>query len=187
MAVGREGYVGAVRVEKGYVDVAAAIDTESISARDGSIGEVVSRILEENGAKNRAESLRHAAWKGTPFLSRQRKSLGGTRLFFVGDAAGYVEPFTGEGIAWALMGGRLVAPIVQEAVNNWNPTLVDSWQDAHREVIRAKQHICQVARLVLRHPLPSRFLIRLSRLNPRWALQVLDSINRPAGRKAATL
>jgi len=33
-------------------------------------------------------------------------------VFFVGDAAGYVEPFTGEGIGWALAGARLLATAI---------------------------------------------------------------------------
>lgn len=187
MTVSRNGYVGAVRVEDGHIDVAAAVDTTAISAHDGSAGEVVSRIIEENGRTDLCEALRNAAWKGTPPLSRKRRLLGSTRLFILGDAAGYVEPFTGEGMAWALMGGRLVAPLVKEAVNEWNPDLAETWLTEYRQRIRPKQLICRASRFVLRHSTPSRLLVSLSRRNPLWVRRTTQSINRPVDRKAPVL
>ena len=45
-------------------------------------------------------------WRGTPPLTRRAPSLAAERVFVLGDAAGYVEPFTGEGMAWALASAR---------------------------------------------------------------------------------
>ena len=50
----------------------------------------------------RVEGLLDVQWHGTPGLTRRTRPLARDRLFYLGDAAGYVEPFTGEGIAWAL-------------------------------------------------------------------------------------
>jgi flavin-dependent dehydrogenase len=41
-------------------------------------------------------------WLGTLPLTRRTPRPAGHRVLVVGDAAGYVEPFTGEGMAWAL-------------------------------------------------------------------------------------
>jgi len=41
-----------------------------------------------------------------PGLTRRPRNLGVERVLLLGDAAGYVEPFTGEGIAWSLALGR---------------------------------------------------------------------------------
>ena len=50
------------------------------------------------------------------------------RLFLLGDAAGYVEPFTGEGIAWALASGRAIAPLALRAIERWEPRLAGEWE-----------------------------------------------------------
>jgi flavin-dependent dehydrogenase len=41
-------------------------------------------------------------------------------LFVIGDAAGYVEPFTGEGMAWALAAADGLAPLAARAVGAWD-------------------------------------------------------------------
>ncbi len=38
-----------------------------------------------------------------------RRTVAGRRVFLVGDAAGFADPFTGEGIRWACLSGRLAA------------------------------------------------------------------------------
>jgi flavin-dependent dehydrogenase len=54
-----------------------------------------------------------AHWLGTPALSRRTLPLADRNLFLVGDAAGYVEPFTGEGMTWAMRAAVEVAPFVE--------------------------------------------------------------------------
>lgn len=46
-----------------------------------------------------------------PFGGRRRPVAQG-RVFLVGDAAGFADPFTGEGIRWACLSGRLAAEAV---------------------------------------------------------------------------
>lgn len=110
MVVGRGGYVGGVRVEDGQYDLAAALDVDFLKA-SGTIANAVCDILCQSGITEIAE-LADADWKGTPLLTRRPNEIAGERWFAVGDAAGYVEPFTGEGIAWAMNGALELAPIV---------------------------------------------------------------------------
>ncbi|MGH7135260.1 MAG: NAD(P)/FAD-dependent oxidoreductase, partial [Pirellulales bacterium] len=106
MAVGRGGYVGMVRVEDGSLNVAAALDPAMLK-RSGRPTAAVASILAEAGIQR--VDLSSAAWQGTLPMSRQTARPIGHRVFVLGDAAGYVEPFTGEGMAWALAGGMAVA------------------------------------------------------------------------------
>lgn len=46
-----------------------------------------------------------------PFAGRPRRVTGG-RVVLTGDAAGFADPFTGEGIRWACLSGRLAAESV---------------------------------------------------------------------------
>ena len=51
---------------------------------------------------------------GLPLGSKKR-TLSGNRFLLLGDAAGLIDPFTGEGIANAIRSGRVAAAHVQKA------------------------------------------------------------------------
>ena len=78
--------------------------------------------------------MRH--WQGTAGLTRQTQPLAEERLFLLGDAAGYVEPFTGEGIAWALASAQAVAPLARRAMERWDPQIARDWSVLHRQIDR---------------------------------------------------
>jgi flavin-dependent dehydrogenase len=118
------------------------------------------------------------AWRGTPALTRRATRLAGERLFVLGDAAGYVEPFTGEGMAWALAGGLAVAPLAAEAARRWRPSLARAWAATYRRIVVRRQHVCRAAAAVLRRPLLARALVRLLARAPALAIPVLRHLNR---------
>src|SRR5439155_17458214 len=117
MACGAEGYVGLVRLEDGRLNIAAAFDSEALRA-PGHAGHVADKILHEAGLPHVPDILQ-LPWKGTPGLTRRARHVAAERLFVLGDAASFVEPFTGEGIAWALGSAIAVAPLAARAVQNW--------------------------------------------------------------------
>ncbi|MFM1902461.1 MAG: hypothetical protein RLZZ440_361 [Planctomycetota bacterium] len=115
MAVARGGYCGLVRLEDGRIDVAAAVDRRQIAAC-GTIGPAVAGVLGDAAGPAGwlaavRRSLLDAPMRATPQLTRSAGTSAGVsgRILRVGDAAGYVEPFTGEGMGWALTSGRLAA------------------------------------------------------------------------------
>ena len=109
MACGRTGYVGLVRLENGRLNCAAALDPNALR-RHGGPGQAAAANLEQAGAPVPA-GLADAVWHGTPPLTRHRQRPWAERLFLVGDAASYYEPFTGEGMAWALVSAAELAPL----------------------------------------------------------------------------
>lgn len=177
MVIGRGGYVGAVGVEEGQYDLAAALDVDHLKLH-GSIANAVNDIFQQAGFAEIAE-LADADWKGTPLLTRRPKQIAGERWFAVGDAAGYVEPFTGEGMAWAMNGSLALAPIVEQAVENWQPDLIRVWSDTHRTKIARRQWPCRVFAQVLRSPRLSLGLVAGLRLFPGLAQPVLKHLSRP--------
>jgi flavin-dependent dehydrogenase len=154
MAVGRAGYVGVVRVEDGSLNVAAAFEPGWIR-RLGTLGRAAGQTLAEAGFEP-ISALGQARWQGTPALTRQTCPLAEERLFLLGDAAGYVEPFTGEGIGWALASARAVAPLAQSAIENWAPRLVPAWSRLYRRRIGRRQLLCRGCAIALRQPILSR-------------------------------
>jgi flavin-dependent dehydrogenase len=177
MAVGRDGYVGLVRLEDGTLNVATALQPEHLR-RHGSPGASAAGILAESGfpAIPTLESVR---WLGTARLTRQTRPLAEDRLFLLGDAAGYVEPFTGEGIAWALASGRAIAPLALRGIEGWDPGLARDWDGLHRRLVRRRQLVCRAATAALHRPWLARLGFELFSRMPTAFGRVLKVVNAP--------
>ncbi len=176
MACGARGYVGVVRLEDGRLDVAAALDGEYVRASGGP-GRAVPPLLAAAGLPP-VPGLGGLAWRGTPALTRRATRLAGERLFALGDAAGYVEPFTGEGIAWALAAGLAVAPLAAEASHGWRPALASAWAATYRRVVARRQYLCRAAAAALRHPRLARTAVHFLARAPALAGPLLRHLNR---------
>jgi 2-polyprenyl-6-methoxyphenol hydroxylase-like FAD-dependent oxidoreductase len=163
-----------VRVEDGSLNVAAALSTEKMRAAD-SPALLVNSII-RGGGWPALPQVPVDGWKGTPELTRTPGRLGAERLFAIGDAAGYLEPFTGEGMFWALSGARAAAPLVTRSVDAWEAGLLHSWEAVHRELVERAQILCQAAAWALARPLLSRVLLRVLRSYPRLAGPVVRRV-----------
>jgi flavin-dependent dehydrogenase len=149
MGCGREGYLGLVRVEDGRLNIAAAISPDGIKQAGGP-GRAAMIILSQAGLPD-FPGMERLTWRGTPALTRRAARVAAHRLFVLGDAAGYVEPFTGEGIAWALASGRAVAPLALQALSGWHPDLAAEWCARHEKTVGRRQGICCALTAALRH------------------------------------
>lgn len=175
MASGRGGYVGLVRLEDDRLDVAAALDPAGV--RDaGGLAELVAAILGEAGWAVPL-GLRQASWRGTPALTRQLRQVSGHRLFVLGDAAGYVEPFTGEGMAWAMASAVSVAPLAFAASRQWRPGYAAAWARRHRMLAR-RRTVCWAASELLRRPRLTRAVAAGLGWLPVLAAPVVSILNR---------
>jgi flavin-dependent dehydrogenase len=177
MAVGSGGYVGSVHLEDGRLNVAAALDP-ALLRRVRSPGEAVAQVLAEAGAAPLPDSAGNA-WRGTPPLTRRPGALGAERVFVVGDAAGYVEPFTGEGICWALASAWALTPFVARAVEGWTPDLLRDWESWHAREIGRAQLLCRGVAWVLRRPVLARGTVRALHHIPRVADPFLRGASTP--------
>jgi flavin-dependent dehydrogenase len=127
-------------------------------------------------------ALRHQSWSGTPALTEHPANVFGRRVFLLGDAAGYVEPFTGEGIAWALESAVAIGPLAHEAAAAWRDALGAEWGHAHRRLIRHRQWLCSGLAWVLRRPGLVRSAMRLVSSVPSIADRLVGLLNDPATR-----
>ncbi|MHB0774808.1 NAD(P)/FAD-dependent oxidoreductase [Halomonas sp. WWR20] len=150
MACGPYGYVGLVRVEDAQLNIGAALDPRWVKQHGGPASAVAATLRSAGFATPAA--LQEASWHGTPKLTRRRHRLGAARVLVLGDAAGYVEPFTGEGMGWALASAAAIEPLALEAVNAWHDDLVERWTACHTELIRTRQLGCRGLSSMLRHP-----------------------------------
>jgi len=154
----RGGYLGLVRSEDRVV-VAALIDRgrtrESSSPleviRRWALASVALRPLLEAlpcdgsivGAHSSIASTMHATgplpWRPARVaLAQGVAAPNAPGVALVGDAAGYEEPFTGEGMAWAFEGAELLASHVI-ATERWDECAADRYAAAHRARFAGRQ------------------------------------------------
>lgn len=178
MAVAPVGYCGIVRLEDGRIDVAAAVDRRELNA--GGPAALLRRIVTDAcGAGADAAGLaglESAAMRATPPLTRSAPLVAGRSgaVLRIGDAAGYVEPFTGEGMGWALAAGRLAADaVVDSATGRLVPaaTAGQRYEQAHGRHFGPRHARCRRVASGLRVPRLVRLAVRAAHLAP-WAARL---------------
>jgi menaquinone-9 beta-reductase len=173
MACGVEGYVGIAPVEGGRLDIAAAVDAAALRA-DTSPGKLISSILNHAGLPLPGD-LDRVLWRGTPPLTRKTYPLGSNRCLLVGDAAGYVEPFTGEGIGWSLMSAVLACSLLANGLEVWDDRLPDRWKKMHDRAFGRHQRNCRRIVQLLRSKTVRTIVL--------WSLHRAPSLARPIVRR----
>jgi flavin-dependent dehydrogenase len=175
MACTRDGYVGAVRLEDGRLDVAAAMEQSRMRSLGGAVA-AVGRILHAVGFPGLpAETL----FRGTPLLTRHRPRVAAQGLFVLGDAAGYLEPFTGEGISWAMQQALLLAPIVRKAIPGPTDQHAELWQLRCARFVRQRRRYCQAAIWMRRNFALGTLIVALLGWVPGLASPMVRAVNTP--------
>jgi flavin-dependent dehydrogenase len=173
MAWGAAGYVGIANVEDSRLDIAAAVDPRALAVST-TPGELISTILNDSGLPMSVD-VGHAIWRGTPLLTRQSWPLASRRCLLIGDAAGYVEPFTGEGIGWAMRSAVLASTFLKGGLDKWNQASLDRWQRLYDRTFGGRQRQCRRIVTLMR----SKTLRRVA----LWGLQTAPRLARPLVRQ----
>ncbi|MEX2218857.1 MAG: FAD-dependent monooxygenase [Phycisphaerales bacterium] len=164
MTIGRRGYVGAVLLPDGRTNLAAAISPRLI--REAGPAAAAACILESAGHEWAPLALA-ARWRGTAPLTRTRRRVAAGRILLLGDAAGYIEPFTGEGITWALRCGDAAAGIAARILAG--EADATAWQRWWARDIRPAHRRCALVAFALRAGPLTRLAVRALGAAPRAA------------------
>lgn len=183
MACGGAGYVGMTPLADHRLDIAAALTPSAVRAAGGVAG-ALRQTLADAGVESGGD-LAGLKWQGTPALTRRVARPWGERLLAVGDAAGYVEPFTGEGMAWALAGGAALGETVLHHGGRWHDALGPAWAATHRRLIHRRHARCRIIARALRHPALCAAAVRAIGCVPVVARPLVRAINRPMSFSAA--
>lgn len=176
MACDATGYAGLVRLEDGRLDIAAAVYDPAGDARRQRTGARVAAILRSAGMPPVA-GLETARWQGTPRLHRQRQA-GQGRVIAVGDAAGYVEPFTGEGMAWAMQTGVIAAETIERMNSGCEVEFGAAYCRAYRRFSSRRRLPCRVVTAALRRGETRRMLFGALSMAPWLARPAIWMLNR---------
>ncbi len=93
--------------------------------------------------------------RGMGPMSRKVGSTGGPGYLLVGDAAGFLDPFTGEGIYRALRGAEIAATVLESSVRSAAPNSLlnlTHYEVARRRAFAGKERATWVIQCGLRYP-----------------------------------
>lgn len=175
MVVGRRGYVGITHVEKNQLNLAAAVDAKLV--HELGVGDAVLHLLKNSGFTP-AKAIPKNTFHGTPQLTRHTPSLAAERLFLLGDSAGYVEPFSGEGMAMAWTSAKQIIPLATHAAASWDSKLIQQWNREYRQAVGKRQTICRAITTLARHPWAVRATLAALRVCPGLCAPIVRRINK---------
>ncbi len=175
MATGPAGYVGLVVLEDGRLNLAAALRSDTIR-KNKNLAAIISDLIRSAGFPVPG-GIDSTEWTGTPLLSRRRSHVAGERLFILGDAAGYVEPFTGEGMAWAFSGAQAGLPVLLSAIERWDDKFIKQWEQTYRQAVSQRQWSIGFLKRVMRFPKLISTALVVLRFVPFLATPIIKSIH----------
>lgn len=124
-------------------------------------------------------SLEHP-WRTITPLTRAALSPAHDNLFFIGDAARVVEPFTGEGIYYALRSGELAADAIAKIIRGQDrQSVLHEFARAHGAMYRGRLWINQLARAAVLSPRIASFFVHAARFQPSILRLLTRKITKP--------
>lgn len=172
MLVDPAGYLGLVREADpagGERVHAAGLVRERGGVRR-SPREFVRAILQ---SRSRLDPALEGLVAAGPMPWRPKRATRGA-IALVGDAAGYVEPFTGEGMAWAFESADALVAAV-EAHGGWNLAAESAYARSHRQRIAAAQRGCSIVAGAIARP----GLLRIACGVGRGVMRTMPIVGRP--------
>ncbi|HSH38586.1 MAG TPA: NAD(P)/FAD-dependent oxidoreductase, partial [Chthoniobacterales bacterium] len=107
------------------------------------------------------------AWRTITPLRRAAVNPGYPRLFLAGDAARVVEPFTGEGIYYALRSGELAAEAAISLIRTGDEARArHAYAAAHEQLYRGRLWLNRIARAAVLSPRATSLLLRAAVIHP---------------------
>lgn len=147
MVVVPGGYLGAVRNASGSIHVAGLIDLTHV--RHWQPAELVAAAAAVLGLDPATAS----GQLGAAPMPWRPSAVTGPRTALIGDAAGYVEPFTGEGMGWALESAELLAESVAgRPPGSWDESAARCYRRSWQRAIGSRQRTCRVVASLVAHP-----------------------------------
>jgi geranylgeranyl reductase family protein len=149
-----EGYSGQAPVGNGQLNVC-------LVARGSEVESL------KKWALQRFHLSQEQAWRTITPLRRTPISPAHGALFFIGDAARVVEPFTGEGIYYALASGELAAGAIASLTSGRDQqTVAAEFRAAHAALYRGRLWINRLARAAVLSPRTASLFVHAARWHP---------------------
>jgi 2-polyprenyl-6-methoxyphenol hydroxylase-like FAD-dependent oxidoreductase len=150
MFIGPQGYLGAVRHGPDRIHIAGLVRADAGRRSPGAfLATLCERFPALRDAIGRPEGGGGRVLGAGPIPCRPRRvAVAGVAL--VGDAAGYPEPFTGQGMCWAFESAAALGRVAATAApGSWGPAAARRYRRLWRRRIARAQFACRLIGAVL--------------------------------------
>ncbi len=144
----RGGYGGLSFVENGLANHCFLIKAEIVKEFSGDANKIVEEVIFQN--RRARETMKDAApvfdWLAVSVDGFGRRNLNPAKnLFTVGDAAAFIDPFTGSGMLMALESAEILAESISD--NMFSPhKIAENYQVLHKEKFQKRLRVCSILR-----------------------------------------
>jgi geranylgeranyl reductase family protein len=156
MHVASGRYAGLAPLEDGLTNVAVVANTSAVEGRDGSIDQFFTDALKSLPmvAEKLAGAERVGGIRGVGSMAHRARRVAGDGYLLVGDAASFLDPFTGEGIYEAMRAAQLAAPVASAALQagDTSARALEPYRIARRRVFTAKRQVCWIVQAFVNTP-----------------------------------
>jgi flavin-dependent dehydrogenase len=144
----RGGYGGLSFVENGDANFCFLIKAEAARELNGKTNKIIEEIVFRNARA--FETLRNAEpvhdWLAVSVEGFGKKDINpAANLFAVGDAAAFIDPFTGSGMLMALESARLLANCIERHFASPD-ALTLAYASAYRQLFETRLRVCALMR-----------------------------------------
>ena len=142
------GYAGLSNVENGLANLCFLIESKIVRSIGGEAAEIVERVVSKN--KRAAEALNGftatGEWLAVAIDGFGTKSPApAANLFAVGDAASFIDPFTGSGMVMAFESAELLADAITTNHSSLELSRIE-YSAAYRKKFGSRLRICSLLR-----------------------------------------
>jgi geranylgeranyl reductase family protein len=149
MHVSSCGYAGLAPLSDGLLNVGLVMPMSKTKQHNGGSASArfESFALSFPEVRQRLEGAeRVTAWRGVGPIGARVKRTSGPGFMLVGDAAGFFDPFTGEGVFKALRGAELLADVAADALgkDDLSAKSLALYSKLRRQEFTAKEIVCRL-------------------------------------------
>jgi geranylgeranyl reductase family protein len=152
----RQGYAGLAPLEDGLTNVAFVTASAAVADRPGSLEAFFEEGLSGIPAiaSRLAGAERVGGIRGLGPMAHRARRVVGDGFMLVGDAASFLDPFTGEGIYEAMRGATLLAPVADAALRAGEVSArrLAPYRAARRRAFWAKRRVCWLVQAFIATP-----------------------------------
>ena len=174
MHVGRNGYVGVAPVADDLVSVGLVrpLPCAPLGPPDAALASALAEYPELAARLSAGRPV--DAVRGVGPLAHGVRACAGPGYALVGDAAGLLDPFTGEGVFRALRGAEILADSANRvlAASGGTVNLGGSYEPARRAAFRPKERLTALIQLFVHVPVLMDYAVERLRRRPQVAAQL---------------
>ncbi|MEZ5346184.1 MAG: NAD(P)/FAD-dependent oxidoreductase [Pyrinomonadaceae bacterium] len=181
----RGGYGGLSHIENGRANHCFIVDAEIAKACQGDADEILRKVIFKNprALKTLGSAERIFDWLAVSIQSFGRNdSPEAENLINIGDAAAFIDPFTGSGMLMALESSELLARIIGEKYKSGGAESVRSvkerYETDHARLIKRRLLICSLFHRFSFSPKLASFVITAGNMSRR-ILRTVAVMTRP--------